>query len=223
MSTTPTGGKRRRPSEFLLPDGRKVVVALPEDAATLRQKFSSSPEIQTEVVLHGSAEHESYLRESLRHHEEKRAALRERHGPAFDEWEAIHAQLDIVNVQLEKLTDQTAQLNANFSKFGYDAHLRTYDGDESDGASRRGSAPLSRQSTTNDAMSTKSEWDERRGGATIKLFKRPVIKQYFHRGLLWRASEETQVMCFELFFDLLYGMFALAEDTSTDPRADVCP
>jgi len=40
----------------------------------------------------------------------------------------------------------------------------------------------------------------------MKLFQRPVVKQYFHRGLLWRASEETEVMSFELFFDLLYGM-----------------
>ena len=44
------------------------------------------------------------------------------------------------------------------------------------------------------------------GTDTMKLFQRPVVKQYFHRGLLWRASEETEVMSFELFFDLLYGM-----------------
>ena len=40
---------------------------------------------------------------------------------------------------------------------------------------------------------------------TMELFKWPVVRQYFHRGLLWRSAEETEVMSFELFLDLLYG------------------
>jgi hypothetical protein len=58
---------------------------------------------------------------------------------------------------------------------------------------------------------TLRDWDDKRGGEMIKLFQRPVVKQYFHRGLLWRSSEETKVMSFELFFDLLYGQFLMSE------------
>ncbi|KAK4214438.1 bacterial low temperature requirement A protein-domain-containing protein [Rhypophila decipiens] len=51
----------------------------------------------------------------------------------------------------------------------------------------------------------------------MKLFQRPVVKQYFHRGLLWRASEETAVMSFELFFDLLYvGIIAINGDHAAE-------
>lgn len=47
--------------------------------------------------------------------------------------------------------------------------------------------------------------DDGDSGDHIKLFKRPVIRQWFHQGLLWRASTQTEVMAVELFFDLLYG------------------
>ncbi|KAF6817072.1 hypothetical protein CMUS01_12166 [Colletotrichum musicola] len=50
-----------------------------------------------------------------------------------------------------------------------------------------------------------TEWDDRNTVQTINLCKRPVIEQHFHKGLLQRASEETSVMGFELFFYLLYA------------------
>ena len=235
MSTTPTGRGRRRPQEFLLPDGRRILVALPDDADALRRKYASvapgglgadPAAVQVEVVLHGSDEHRAYLEESRTHHERRRAELRDRHGAAFDEWEDVHAQLDGVAAQLERLADTASMLGANFSKFGYDARLRTYDAGENDGngspgeggeggastpsglatPKRKSSTPLDR-SLSEGGMSTMSDWEDRHGGETIKLFKRPVVKQYFHKGLLWRASGETEVMCFELFFDLLYGEF----------------
>jgi hypothetical protein len=215
MSSTLTSGRRRKPQEFRLPDGRKILVALPEDAAALRRKYSSNPDVQIEIVLHGSEEHQKYLRESQAHHEQRREELRLRHGPAFDEWENVHAQLDAVSAALERLEDQTSMLNANFSKFGYDAQLRTYDGDDASEEAmtpRRGSGPSSRAASRAASLggdSSRSDWEDRIGGETIKLFKRPVIKQYFHKGLLWRASNETEVMCFELFFDLLYGELEL--------------
>jgi hypothetical protein len=38
----------------------------------------------------------------------------------------------------------------------------------------------------------------------------PTVRQYFHKGLLWRASETTEVASFELFVDLLYvGILAI--------------
>ncbi|KAL7805863.1 hypothetical protein V8C26DRAFT_358681 [Trichoderma gracile] len=44
---------------------------------------------------------------------------------------------------------------------------------------------------------------------TTKLFKRPVIRQLFVQGLLWRASEQTKVMTIELLMDLVYATAAL--------------
>ncbi|KAJ6442007.1 low temperature requirement A protein(LtrA) [Purpureocillium lavendulum] len=176
--------------EFSLPDGKKVVVSLPEDLDALRRKYSNSDELQTELVIHGSAEHANYLRQSREHHERRKEALRHRHGPAFDEWENVNEQLNSVTAELDRLSNQASGLGGNFGKFGFDADLRTYDSEHTDGP---GSSTASI-----------SDQGEPRPAETIKLFKKPVVKQWFHRGLLWRASEQTEVMAIELFFDLLY-------------------
>ncbi len=43
------------------------------------------------------------------------------------------------------------------------------------------------------------------------------MRQYFHKGLLWRASETTEVASFELFIDLLYvGILAVAGDHAAE-------
>lgn len=39
---------------------------------------------------------------------------------------------------------------------------------------------------------------------SIKFLKRPVLRQYFHKGILWRSSELQEVGSFELFVDLIY-------------------
>jgi hypothetical protein len=205
-------GKRRRPSEFMLPDGKKVLVALPEEAVALREKYagtSGDDGPQIEVVVHGSEEHRNYLHKTRSHHESRREGFRERFGADYEEWERVAGELDSVTEQLEHIADHAHQLGHNFSKFGYSAQLRTYGGDK-DTRSRSGvnssAVSLSEESTIGEE---KDAWEERRGMSTMKLFRRPVIKQYFHKGLLWRASEETTVMSFELFFDLLYGKRAI--------------
>jgi len=51
----------------------------------------------------------------------------------------------------------------------------------------------------------------------MKLYKKPTVRQYFHKGLLWRASGSTEVQSFELFVDLLYvGILALNGDHAAD-------
>ena len=49
----------------------------------------------------------------------------------------------------------------------------------------------------------------------------PTVRQYFHKGLLWRASNQAEVASFELFVDLLYvGILAINGDhASDDPNA----
>ncbi|KAJ4271655.1 hypothetical protein NW762_000360 [Fusarium torreyae] len=190
--------RRRRPQEFTLPSGKKVIASLPEDLETLREKYGNQSEVQVEIVIHGSPEHCNYLRETRNHHEGRRAHFRERHGPAFEEWEHMQSQLELVNGHLDRLSNNTTGLNANFDKFGYGAELRTYDDDDpSPGAD-------SSNISTSDTLSVGSDGSQVRLGETIKLFKKPVVKQWFHKGLLWRASDQTEIMAIELFFDLLY-------------------
>lgn len=51
----------------------------------------------------------------------------------------------------------------------------------------------------------KHDWNaELRNGQALKFWRKPVVRQYFHKGLLWRASDVEEVQSFELFVDLLY-------------------
>ncbi|KAL7937419.1 bacterial low temperature requirement A domain-containing protein [Trichoderma chlorosporum] len=188
-------GRRRRPTELLLPDGRKIIVTLPENLEDIRRKYQGDDDTQVEVVVHGSVEHGQYLRQSRDHHEERRQLLRQQHGPAFEEWEDIHNRLSSVTSELDRLENQASGLHGNFSKYGYDAAVRTYNDDDPHIASSR---------TSISEKSRAQREEGARHGETTKLFKRPVIRQWFHQGLLWRASEPTEIMAIELFLDLVY-------------------
>jgi hypothetical protein len=51
----------------------------------------------------------------------------------------------------------------------------------------------------------------------LKFFKRPLIRQYFHKGLLWRSSRSGEVGTFELFADLLYvGIIGIIGDKAAE-------
>ena len=64
----------------------------------------------------------------------------------------------------------------------------------------------------------KRDWDaERRKGQSIKFWKKPTVRQYWHKGLRWRASEVEEVASFELFIDLLYvGIIAVIGDNAAE-------
>jgi low temperature requirement protein LtrA len=66
-------------------------------------------------------------------------------------------------------------------------------------------------------MSAK-DWElERRTKKPLKLVKTPIVRQYFHKGLLWRASVAEEVASFELFVDLLYvGIIAINGDRASE-------
>lgn len=264
----------RRPTEFRLLDGRRVLVALPEDVHHLRSKYASpgaaaaadnaggrkasnssgssdmaaagdaSPPVaapagmQVEVVVHGSAEHEALLREALAQHQARREHLRATHGDELlDEWDSVGRQLDAASAMLSELearggagsgegnnlsSDIEDRLKHNFGRFGYTANIMVRDDSggasgsrtpatSGNGISRAGSVTADPEKPSG-AISTaesggRGEFMDKSAGTTMKLFKRPVVKQYFHKGLLWRFSEETKVMSFELFFDLLYGEY----------------
>ena len=66
-------------------------------------------------------------------------------------------------------------------------------------------------------MSGPEKDEERRRGESMKFWKKPVIRQYFHKGLIWRASGTEEVASFELFVDLLYvGIIAINGDRAAE-------
>ena len=63
------------------------------------------------------------VRQIHAHHEQRRAHLRNKHGNVYDEFENVKNDLDSLADELNHLTDHSISLDANFSKFGYDAHI----------------------------------------------------------------------------------------------------
>ncbi|KAL8739007.1 MAG: hypothetical protein Q9181_000289 [Wetmoreana brouardii] len=203
----------QRLKHLLKPDGRRVhVAASPEEHARLHKSLGAvEPERNFDVCLHGSPEHLATIREIHAHHEERRGQLREKHASIYDEFEHVHRQLEALSNELHHLTENGVSLNANFSKFGYDAHLRTRDPDSS-------AISISRSSSDHGQR----DWGaERRQGRSMVVWKRPVVRQYLHKGLIWRSSELQEVGSFELFVDLLYvGIIAIIGDNAAeDPTA----
>ncbi|RDW71363.1 hypothetical protein BP6252_07926 [Coleophoma cylindrospora] len=218
-TTTPDGHahhhhRGRRLRHFFMPDGKKVHIALsPEEAESLRQRLTViSPDEPFDLVINGSPEHLHALRTAHSHHEQRREALKRTHGQTYNEFEHVREQLETLGDELHMLTDHAVSLDASFSKYGYSAHLRTYD-DTSGTASSRSS--ISGQSHDDHE---KRDWAaERRNGRIMKLYKKPVVRQYFHRGLLWRGSGLAEVASFELFVDLLFvGILAINGDHAAD-------
>lgn len=149
------------------------------------------------------------VREIHAHHEQRRHALRSRHADIYDEIETVKSDLDMLAEELELLSDHGISLDANFSKYGYDAHIRTREPDSSN---------TSVSGDRHSSLREKKDWDaERKKGAAIKFYRKPVVRQYFHKGLLWRASEIEEVASFELFVDLLYvGIIAVIGDKAAE-------
>ncbi|MCJ1280498.1 hypothetical protein MMC21_008327 [Puttea exsequens] len=201
-------GKRLR--KLLHPSGKRLHIAdTPEEHVRLQRTLPNiEPDSNFDVFVHGSAEHLDAVREIHAHHEQQRAHLRTTHGNIYDEFEQVKQDLDILADELHHLTDHGVSLDANFSKFGYDAHIRTKDPDSS-------SSSISGGTSSHDGP---RDWNaEKRKGQALKFWKKPTVRQYFHKGLLWRASEVEEVASFELFVDLLYvGIIAVLGDTAVE-------
>lgn len=122
--------------------------------------------------------------------------------------EHVLRELDALSAELHMISEHAVQLDANFSKYGYSAHLRTKesagDDDESGGSS--------------DLSFDKDMWDAgRKLGETMRFYQKPIVRQYFHKGLLWRAKEAQEVASYELFIDLFYvGIIAITGDTAAE-------
>ena len=115
-------------------------------------------------------------------------------------------------------------LDANFARYGYSAHIRitnlppTKHGVLANVSSTGTREASSSANSVLDSSTSERDWDgERRRGQALAFWKRPVIRQYFHKGLIWRASETQEVASFELFVDLLYvGIIAINGDRTAE-------
>jgi hypothetical protein len=187
MSTTPnTGGtstanasgltlssniahqKGRRLRHFLLPDGRQVHIALsPEEAESLRKRLGAIRDNEPfDLVINGSPEHIDALKRAHSHHESRRENLKKEHGEAYEIFQDVHNNLDVLSSELQELTDYPIALDANFSKYGYSAHLRAYDDHSNPESSRR-------TSMSGDGEYEKRDWEsERRNGRIMKIYKK---------------------------------------------------
>lgn len=143
-----------------------------------------------DVILHGSHEHIKLVEALHAEHTTVHEQLKEKHAETFQLFETVRSQLDILDAELHLLSDHSVALDASFDRFGYSAHLRTLDSSET--SSLHESHPPSL-----------SEHKERQADP-IKFFRRPRIRQYFHKGLVWRSSHSSKVASFELFIDLVY-------------------
>jgi len=63
------------------------------------------------------------IRELHAHQERQHESIRSRHREIVDEFEHVKAELDALSTELHMLTEHGVALDANFSKFGYSAHL----------------------------------------------------------------------------------------------------
>jgi low temperature requirement protein LtrA len=148
------------------------------------------------------------LRHTHAHHEDRHKQLKEEHGELAQEFERVIRELDALSTELHMISEHAVQLDANFSKYGYSAHLRTKD-DSGNSDSLHSSG---------DSLFDKDIWRaERKLGASMRFFQRPIVRQYFHKGLLWRAKEAQEVASYELFIDLFYvGIIAITGDSAAE-------
>lgn len=201
---------RERLRHLAHPDGRKIHIAhTPEEHVKLQKELSQNQSSdQFDVVISGSPEHLAVVRELHAHHSARRDTLRDIHGAVFHEFEKVRNDLDHLAHELSQLTHHGVELNSNFSKFGYTARIRTKD--EHSGSS----TPSSTSGASTDALLDKHKSRIVDG---LKFFKRPVIRQYFHKGLLWRSARSGEVGTFELFADLLYvGIIGIIGDKAAE-------
>ena len=66
------------------------------------------------------------LREVHAHNEEKRNAFRRQHTDVYAEFEKVQAELDALSTELSSFTQKEVALDANFSRYGYSAHIREW-------------------------------------------------------------------------------------------------
>ncbi|KAG9037938.1 hypothetical protein FRB95_003331 [Tulasnella sp. JGI-2019a] len=197
-------------------------------------KRSNSDLSEFDWHLHGSPGHVESLRKAAQHHARKTELLRARHPETFAELDNVQRDFDHLSKELSKLTDRPVELEANFSRFGYAAHIRTHEqrrASTEEGEGEGGGKPFENgdpekedigpEKMLHDRVPSVPEGcrgkKRRKNRTTMKLYKAPVLRQYFYQGVLWRAEHSEEVASFELFIDLLYvGIIAVIGDKANE-------
>ncbi|KAJ9604528.1 hypothetical protein H2200_010641 [Cladophialophora chaetospira] len=184
----------RRFLEFVHPHTGKtlIICQTPEHLERRRTELlQERSQDEFDVLLQGSAEHLEAIRELHAHHEAQRDRLRDQNGDLYANIEHVKGELDALAAEIHHVTAHAVSLDASFDRYGYSAHLRTTDEDSE------------RSSLHSDHPSAQEKHKDRSVEA-VQFFKRPAVRQYFHKGLLWRSSRAGEVGSFELFVDLVY-------------------
>lgn len=197
---------RSRLRHFLHPSGTRVHVAdSPVEADHLHRQLSNeAPQEPFSIYISGSPEHISAVQESQSHHEARQAELQNQHGEVWEQFADVQSELDALSRELGRVTEKGVSLQGHFGKFGYSARIKSYDDGEGSSPGRSGTSSPRSAGGVGEAE-------------PLKLFKVPVVRQYFHKGILWRASTSEEVRSFELFVDLLYvGIIAINGDAAAE-------
>jgi hypothetical protein len=198
---------RGRLRHFLHPNGKRVHIASdPAEAGQIQQRLTAVSGLHKfEVFVSGTPQHLNAVRDTQLHHENRRELLRREHRHVWEQFEGVHMDLNTLSDEWARIMDRGVSLDAHFDRFGYSAHIKSYEG-ETPGET----API-RSRRASETSSTRSTGNQH--ATPLHLFKVPVVKQYFHKGILWRASSLREVQSFELFIDLLYvGIIAVNGD-----------
>ncbi|RVX72944.1 hypothetical protein B0A52_03297 [Exophiala mesophila] len=198
----------RRLTQFVLPHNGKTVHVChsPEHVEEKKRELLEQEKGLTEfdIVLQGSPDHLEAVKQLHMHHEKRRDDLKERHGDIYSDIENVKSELDSLAAELHHLTAHAVSLDASFDRYGYSAHLRTKDED-------------SEVSSLHSDHPSASEKHADRSLEALKFIRRPVVRQYFHKGLLWRSSKAGEVASFELFVDLVYvGVIDIIGETAVE-------
>ena len=83
-------------------------------------------QIVTVVELNIGTTQLEILRQTHAHHESRHRQMKEEHGNVLEEFEGVVRELDSLSNELHMVSDHAVQLDANFTKYGYSAHLRMF-------------------------------------------------------------------------------------------------
>lgn len=142
---------RERIRHFLHPNGKRIHVASdPVEAEHLRRRLNSVANGTTredfDIYISGTPEHLEAVQRAQTHHEARRDALRAQHQEAWEQFADVQGELDVLSGELNRVTDHGVELDAHFDRFGYSAHIKSYD---QDGGEHRSGTSTPRRSSDN--------------------------------------------------------------------------
>ena len=186
------------------------VASSPEEAVRIRKTLTSNSDESIECLIHGSDEHVGTLKSIHEHHKSKKQELKDRHGPLLDDLEETLKHIQSLESELELASGHAAHLDENFKKYGYSSNVRSHNIDH---------ALLPPSHTTGvDSHMSNDDWQaERFNTVAMRFYMNPILRQYEHKGILWRANLPAEVYTYELFIDLLYvGIMEISGEAASE-------